>query len=280
MLYVRTLEDLKSIVTLNVTQETLFVDFKVKLDQTNRDWQVEVAQDVAQFANTLGGCLLVGVAERKDPATNLKIATKFEGVEDPDRTREWVEQAITQKVVPGTLPHDVAMVTVDGRTVVAVNVPPSRRMAYVWHRTRDDETIRCVYRTNHGKARMNPDEMERHMMNGSRAAQLAFADARAAASGGQTEVHGGVWAYGHSQTNLSILQATLSGTITMIGESWFQIKGIVSGQTMGMGTGERTVNIPFDVLRSVWLDQDGKLALLLSVRLVLAPGPVLIFQPL
>jgi hypothetical protein len=277
--YVRTLKDLKSVVTLNVTQESLFVDFKVELDRTKDDWQVEAAQDVAQFANTLGGCLLVGVAERKDAATNLKIATAFKGVDDPERTKEWVEQAITQKLVPGTLPHDIAMVTVDGRTVVAVNVPPSRRIVYVWHRTRDDETIRCVYRTNHGKARMNPDEMERHMMNASRAARLAFTEAKVSASSGLADVHGGVWAYGPSQVNPRILQTSFRGTVTAVEESWFQFKGKVDGQSIGGWGGECVVNIPFDLLRSVWVDHEANLALLLSVRLVLANSE-LILEPL
>lgn len=81
--YVRTLEDLRSAVTLNSTTESLFVEFKVDLDRTKDDWQVEVAQDITQFANTLGGCLLIGIAESKDRKTRVKVAAAFAGVQDP-----------------------------------------------------------------------------------------------------------------------------------------------------------------------------------------------------
>src|SRR5437762_2632401 len=64
-------------------------------------------------------------------------------------------------------------------TVVAVNVPPSLHLVALWHSERrsqfeEKNSIEYLYRDSHGKKWMNPDEVERHIMNGSRAAKLAF----------------------------------------------------------------------------------------------------------
>jgi hypothetical protein len=56
-------------------------------------------------------------------------------------------------------------------TIVAINVPPSLHLAALWHPDRK-RGIEYLYRTDHGKQWMNPDEVERHLMNGSRAMQI------------------------------------------------------------------------------------------------------------
>jgi hypothetical protein len=271
--YVRTPEELRSLVTIRATTESLFLDFKAALECKKDDWQLEVGQDVSQFANTLGGCLLIGVAEGKDSRTGLKLATAFKGVKEPDRVREWVETAIANVVVPSTVSHTVDMVVLPTGPIVAVNVPPSRRLVYVWDRSK--ETIRCVYRTNHGKARMNPDEMERQMMNGSRAARLAFMEARRASAGDKIEVLGGVWQY--RTNNLHHLPTTFEGTISDdTQESSFQIVGRapLGGEPMN-----GKITIPYDVLRSVWVNSGGKLTVLLSVRLLVGGDKNLTLEP-
>lgn len=280
---VRSREDLLSLVTLGQTTESLFLDFKHQVDRSG-EWQTELAQDVSQFANTWGGCLLIGVAESKDKNTGLKVAARFTGVSDPDRVRESVEQAITNKIVPSTLSRTIDFVRLDSSTtIVAVNVPASRRLVYTWDGT-DHGIIRCAYRTNHGKARMNPDEVERHMMNSSRAAKLAFDEARKVLGASQsTEVHGGVWFYGQPNGDLRLLMPSFRCWLTESASGWFQLQGEVDGGQMhGLARGSCTVNIPYDVLRSVWVDPGDCLALLLSVRLVQVPArePKLILLPM
>lgn len=116
------------------------------------------------------------------------------------------------------------------------------------------------------------------MVSGSRASKLAFADARATCTGDKVVVHGGIW--GYPQNGLVLLMPTFSGIVTAVHEEWAQIRGRVSAGIYGLGDGECTVNIPFDVLRSVWVDPNETLALLLSVRLVLVTGLQIAFESL
>jgi hypothetical protein len=272
--YIRTHADLSSIVTVGATTESLFLDFKATLDTRQDGWQLEAGQDVSQFANTLGGCLLLGVGEQKDPNTGLKVASAMRGVQEPDRVRGWVETAIVNTVVPSTISHTIDMIPASTGVVVAVNVVPSRRLVYVWQRS--DGTVRCTYRTNHGKAWMNPDEMERHMMNGSRAARLAFIEACAGAPTGKSvTILGGLWEY--RSNNLHHRQAVFEGTLSeqAIGDC-FEVTGSLA---LSSEVRRLSVKVPFDLLRSVWIESDGKIAVLLAVRLLLVDGRHLTLEP-
>jgi hypothetical protein len=119
--FIRTLDDFLKLVTLETTTESLILDFKRTVDPKEPEWQQELCRDVAQFANTWGGCLLVGVEEGREPSTGLKVASRIRGVTDPDAVRGWVEQAITNHLVPSTLSHDICFVTHSNGTLVAVN---------------------------------------------------------------------------------------------------------------------------------------------------------------
>lgn len=136
--YIRTPDELARVVTIDETTENIVFDFK----RTINDWNVargvpnrddlkaaaqkETCRDISQFANTFGGCLLIGVAEHRDPVTRLKIAHAIHAVTDPDSMRQWIEQAIRNYLVPATFSRDIAIVDDPRGTVLAVNVPPRR----------------------------------------------------------------------------------------------------------------------------------------------------------
>jgi hypothetical protein len=64
--------------------------------------------------------------------------------------------------------------TPDG-VVLSVVVPPSRNLVSVWNSA--SYTVKYPRRTSYGTAWMNPDDVERHIMNGSRAARIALEQA-------------------------------------------------------------------------------------------------------
>ena len=70
----------------------------------------ETCRDVAQFANTEGGCLVIGVNERKDPTTGIKVAESISSLPDPDQMQQWIEQAIRNYLVPATFSHDISII--------------------------------------------------------------------------------------------------------------------------------------------------------------------------
>jgi hypothetical protein len=81
--------------------------------------------------------------------------------------RQWIEDSIVNFLVPSTFEHDVTPITLrDGETLLAIKVPASIHLVSLWDR--ESHTVEYVCRTSHGKRWMNPDEAERHIMDGSR----------------------------------------------------------------------------------------------------------------
>lgn len=185
--------DFAEVVQLGTTTESLFLDFKKTINTKAPDEQQEICRDIAQFANTEGGCLVIGVNERKDPTTGIKVAESISGLPEPDQMQQWIEQAIRNYLVPATFSHDVSIIQAPKGAVIAVNVPPSRHLVALWENRAKRPTIEYVRRTSHGKDWMNPDEVERHLMDGSRAAKLALIAAKEQATSEQVEIAGGLW---------------------------------------------------------------------------------------
>jgi hypothetical protein len=158
----------RKVVTLGVTSENRFLDFKGRYGHTP-DQAVEVARDVAQFANTEGGTLLVGVGEQ--PLAGRKVAHEIVAVPDVDGEKLWVEQAIRNYLSPATFPRAIHEIVLPEGNVLAINIPPSVHLVAHWQPNRRNG-IEYLFRTDHGKQWLNPDEVETHIMNGSRAMQI------------------------------------------------------------------------------------------------------------
>ena len=276
-MYITTPEEFASIVTIASTTENLTLDFKTTIDHSfprgtpddvKQKAQQEICRDIAQFANTDGGCLLIGVEEDLDPVTGLKVAKAIKSVTDPDEMRQWIEEAVKNYLVPATLRHPIRVVRLPSGTVVAVNVPPSLNLVALWHSERkskfeEKHSIEYLYRDSHGKKWMNPDEVERHIMNGSRATKLAFDLALAEASTKEVRIAGG---YFQRDNNTSTGASDLrwSPKVVTVGranEHWFELQFRLETETLSL-------TLPYGVVREVWVGMDGYLNLLLSVRII------------
>lgn len=262
--FVRSAADLANVVVLEETTESLVLEFKETIDWTvppgtpnagrvRADRQRELCRDVAQFANSDGGCLLIGVSERTDPKTQLKVATGFSPVADADRLVQWIEQSVRRFLVPATFQRDIVPTTVAGGVVVAVNVAPSLHTVALWN----ERSIEYLRRTSHGKAWMNPDEVERHLVNSTRSAKLGLEQAKAEAHSSDVVVAGGVWIRhrGNAHTDRWLPESIRLGELK---EQWFQLR-----------VGSYSAHVPYGVLREAWVGADGRLNLLLSVKLML-----------
>lgn len=273
--YIRSPEELVTVVTIGETTENTVLDFK----RTINDWNVarglpnredfkavaqkETCRDISQFANTYGGCLLIGVGERLDPVTRLKVADAFHTVTDPDSLTQWIEQAIRNYLVPATFSHDIAIVADPRGTVLAVNVPPSMHLISLWDSER--HAIECLHRTSHGKAWMNPDELERHIMDGSRATKLAFEHALQEARTTEIRVAGGYWTRVGNPPNTE-LQPWYPDAPVNVGPLGAQSFELRFGR---IGGAERSLILPFGIVEQAWLGADGRVHVILSVRVVL-----------
>jgi hypothetical protein len=249
LVYIRSADEFAATVKLGHTTESLWLDFKHSLERKKEGAQKEICRDIAQFANTEGGCFLVGVSETTNPDSGLKVAKEIEAVVDPDGDRGWIEQAISKHLVPATLTKFIEFPTTPQGIVIAVNVPPSRHTVHVWDR--DRHTMECVHRTNHGKAYMNPDEMERHMMNGSRATMLAMKDVVGRASTRDVVIAGGLRNSGGGMWRPTV-------HIGELAEGSFEVSAITPGNP------SMTTTIPYELVKAVWLLPSGGIGLVLD----------------
>jgi hypothetical protein len=263
--FIYTPDDFAAVVQLGTTTESLFLDFKKTINNKVPSAQKEACRDIAQFANTEGGCLILGVTERKDPTTGIKVASCISSLLEPDQMQQWIEQAIRNYLVPATFSHDVSIIRDPRGTVIAVNVPPSRHLVALWDYSA--HTIEYVRRTSHGKDWMNPDEVERHIMNGSRGAKLALLSAQQKATSDEVEVIGGFWQR-HPHSRNSDERCNPSGPVKF-GQSeeyWFELRVPVANGV--------SVTIPYGVIEEAWIGASGRVNLLLSVRLIVQNGGI------
>jgi hypothetical protein len=275
-MYITTPEEFASIVTIGSTTENLTLDFKTTIDHSfprgtpddvKQKAQQEICRDIAQFANTDGGCLLIGVEEDLDPVTGLKVAKAISSVTEPDEMKQWIEEAVKNYLVPGTLRHPIDIVRLPSGTVVAVNVPPSLHLVALWLSERKSGTekhrIEYLYRDSHGKKWMNPDEVERHIMNGSRAAKLAFERALDQATTGEVRVAGGYWQRVGNPPNTTLQPWYPDHPVTIgrVADQWFELE-------FKVGPNPRSLILPFGVVQEAWVGADEKVHILLSVRAV------------
>jgi hypothetical protein len=99
------------------TIETSIMDLKAQVSPENH---VELAKDVAAFANHLGGCLLIGAIERESRVGEYKgIPTEF-----ADRVQTAYSQAVAQRCSPKPIVDFQRFPTPGGDAVLAVFVEP------------------------------------------------------------------------------------------------------------------------------------------------------------
>jgi len=273
--YIRNAEDLDAVVTIGTTTESLVLDFKRSIhnwdlppgtpnrNNLKAEAQRETCRDIAQFANTEGGCLLIGVAERLDPVTQLKVAEGFHSIADPDAMTQWIEEAIRNYLVPATFSREIVPVPDPRGTVLVVNVAPSIHLSTSWDSQR--HTMECVRRTTHGRDWLNPDELERHIMNGSRATKLAFDLALNRAPGTEIRIAGGYWTRvgNPPNTELRPWYPEAPVNIGQVSDQWFELEfGRIGG-------GNRSLILPLGVVEHAWVGADERIYLILSIRVVL-----------
>jgi hypothetical protein len=254
--YFNTPADFASGITIGVTSESLVLEFKREI-KMGVDEAKEFCRDVAQFANSDGGCLFIGVEEKLDPVTKLKTASGIKPVAEPDKLIKWLEQAIRNWLVPATFSHPIAPLHTPLGIVLAVNVTPSQHTVYLW----DDQshTIEVPHRTNHGKDWMNPDELERHIMNGSRAAKLRVEETISGRKQSPVELVGGVFYFFQGQ----IAARDSEGTILFgdVGSEAFELK-------IPVGTDVPTLHVPYEAVEAAWVSSSGTIMLMLNKRVV------------
>ena len=154
----KTAQDFKSLIHLGETPEGIHWDYKQML---NHQEPADIAIDLAAFANTYGGTLLIGIAEKK--INGLKVASNFVPNADAEEIRRLVNTRIHEIISP-KIDVQVVQIEVSGNLIVAVNVEPSANLVGVCL-DKDRRSFCFPYRTEYGNQYMIFEEVEKRMMD-------------------------------------------------------------------------------------------------------------------
>ncbi len=288
MLYrpIRCAEDFARTVVLENTEESKHLEFKaayawqVDSHEIREEQQLEVCRDVAQFANTEGGVLLVGVSER-NTSGRRSVAERIVPIPDADRLKQWVEQAIRNHLTPSTFSRDMVPCDLDGGRIVAINVEPSVHLVALWHNA-ERRGIEYLYRTDHGKQWMNPEEVEKHLMNSSRAMGLRLVEVFQKANrdapvdlAPAIDVVPRLTIRGREPGDLPPPSDVCRVIWSALDDAELQLK--IFGTTVGDGS--LCIVLPHGLVREAWVTSDRRPGLCLHVRVHVHPDGRYALEP-
>lgn len=154
----KTAQDFESLIHLGETPESIHWDYKQMFNPKEPD---NIAIDLAAFANTYGGTLLIGIAEKK--INSLKVASSFVPNVDAEEIKKLVNTRIYEIISP-KIDVQVVPIEVSGNPIVAVNVEPSINLVGVCL-DRDRRQYSFPYRTEYGNQFMIFEEVEKRMVD-------------------------------------------------------------------------------------------------------------------
>ncbi|MBQ9226186.1 MAG: ATP-binding protein [Fibrobacter sp.] len=163
MLYTpfKTPQDFESLIHLGETPENIYWDYKSVLNSKD---PTNIAIDMAAFANTYGGTILIGLSEKGSEELNgLKVAMDFVPKIDAESIKKQICSIASNYIFP---PIDVKVdpIKILDNLIVAVNIDPSVNLVGV--RTNNERGNFCFpYRTEYGNQFMIFEEVEKRMMD-------------------------------------------------------------------------------------------------------------------
>lgn len=156
----------ETLIHIGETPESKHWDYKQSFNSKDSE---AIAIDLAAFANTYGGTLLIGVAEKKE--NGLKVASGFVPNIDVEEIKKHVFTNILDLISP-KIDVKVVQFDVSGNVVVAINVEPSVNLVSICL-DKDRRSFCFPWRTEYGNQYMPFEEVEKRMVdNKSRAMYL------------------------------------------------------------------------------------------------------------
>lgn len=152
----KTAQDFESLIHLGETSESIHWDYKQSFNPKKAE---DLAIDLAAFANTFGGTLLIGVAEKSDGVK--KVASGFVPGINVEEIRKTVHTHISEIISP-KIDVQVVPIEVSGNLVVAINVESSINLVGV-RLDKDRQSFSFPYRTEFGNRFMTFEEVENRM---------------------------------------------------------------------------------------------------------------------
>jgi hypothetical protein len=219
---------------LNTTREDHWLEFKREPHARSDQGRVELARDVAQFANASGGVLVIGADEV------VHVLSGWQTVPNPDDFIHWADDVVKGHLapVPSIEPH-VLQVPSD-ETVVALNVPPSLPLIA----RRQGDGFEFPIRAGDSRRYMTLIEVEARMQNDERLARLRLEQ------------------IGEGDS------VTLDGQTRGISERGWKVTG-VDDHVVSLATGALHVDVPLAYVQAVYRtrEPDAAWVVALSARI-------------
>jgi hypothetical protein len=122
--------------------------------------------------------------------------------------------------------------------------------------------MEVLRRTNYGKAWMNPNEMERHIMNGARATKLRIEEVVAATKSKTVELVGGVFGMsGGGPSDFYPLRPDGTLAVGLVDPMAFEIR-------IPIGNRAPTIQVPYEAVRAAWVAPNSSIMVMLDARVV------------
>lgn len=148
--------DVASHLRVGESREDDYLDLKAVVPypgKSDLEDRRECALDIAQFANAMGGVLVIGTTEAD------LVLTGFESVGNPGKLISWINDVASGQLRPVPVFDCQEIVTGSGARIVTVNVEPHPTVVAQHHETR----YRFVVRTGPRKRHLEMDELEARM---------------------------------------------------------------------------------------------------------------------
>ena len=151
--FIRTEDDLKSVVRIGESREGLHLDVKRKKPEDHK-----VVKTLAAFANASGGYLVIGAFEDEE-----KRIAGFVPVNDPQSVVQQMNDAIDTQTRGFERRPEINIIEVDRKPVVVANVEASPRLVALW-RSGEASRIQYPVRQDEQAIYLRPYDVEQRIL--------------------------------------------------------------------------------------------------------------------
>ncbi len=244
-------------VRLGETEESITLEFKREFNNKKENAAEEIALDICQFSNAIGGVILIGVEEKSTPGTGKKVAHCYKNSNYGDISR-FINDKVLPLIHPKPISIDIVSIDIEkNKSLTAINVTPlARGLACVAENT-PPYAGKYPYRTHYGKKYFNPAEVERIMANSNRYIVIKLLEVFT--TNKEVRIYPSVQKE-EAKPNLSWDSKDCTVVIKCVNSSEFtlNIAGI-------------DINIPYSLTKDVWITEDEKIGILLDIKLKISP---------
>ena len=256
MLKITTKKELEKHVKLGVTAEDEFIEFKREANYSKENANEEMALDICQFSNSLGGVILYGVDEKLDTTSNKKIATGYRNI-DFDKISKFINDKVVPIVHPKNIRVSYSHIKIDEQTyIVAVNIDPLSNGLACVHQNKSPFSQKYPYRTSYGKKYLTAVEVEKMMSQNNRHISIKLHELRTKSN--EVKLYPSL-----KKENLGEKSFWDNSDDTII------LKGIGNNEYKLNASGI-DINIPFSLTKDIWQTEDDKIGIILETKIIIS----------